>query len=42
MLAHPAMRQWEEEALAEEWREEGHEAELAQAGAIVADYRAGA
>lgn len=42
MLAHPAMRQWEEEALAEEWREEGHEAELAQAGAIVADYRTGA
>lgn len=42
MLAHPAMRQWEAEALAEEWREEGHEAELAQAGAILADYRAGA
>ena len=39
VLAHPAMRQWEEEALAEEWREESHEAELAAAGAITADYR---
>jgi glutathione S-transferase len=42
MLAHPAMRQWEEEALAEEWREESHEAELAAAGEIIADYRTGA
>lgn len=42
MLAHPAMRQWEEEALAETWREEGHEAELQEAGTIIADYRAGA
>lgn len=42
MLDHPAMRQWEQEALAEEWREEGHEAELAQAGDIIADYRIGA
>ncbi|WP_404479728.1 glutathione S-transferase family protein [Novosphingobium sp. BL-52-GroH] len=41
MLAHPAMRQWEEEALAEEWREESHEAELAEAGEIIADYRIG-
>lgn len=39
VLAHPAMRQWEEEALAEEWREEAHEAELAACGAITADYR---
>jgi glutathione S-transferase len=42
MLAHPAMRQWEEEALAEEWREESHEAELEAAGEIIADYRTGA
>lgn len=42
MLAHPAMRQWEEEALAETWREESHEAELADAGAIIADYRVSA
>lgn len=40
VLAHPAMRQWEAEALAETWREDGHEAELAEAGLIVADYRA--
>lgn len=39
VLAHPAMLQWETEALAETWREESHEAELAAAGRIVADYR---
>ena len=39
MLAHPAIRQWEAEALAEPWREAAHEAELAAAGEIVADYR---
>lgn len=39
VLAHPAMQQWEAEALAEEWREETHEAELAAAGVITADYR---
>ncbi len=41
MLAHPAMREWERQALAEEWREESHEAELAAAGVITADYRHG-
>jgi glutathione S-transferase len=41
VLAHPAMQQWEAEALAEGWREEAHEAELAAAGVITADYRAG-
>ena len=41
VLAHPAMQQWEAEALAETWREESHEAELAEAGKIVADYRKG-
>lgn len=39
VLAHPAMRQWEDEALAESWREASHEAELADAGEIVADFR---
>ncbi len=41
ILAHPAMLDWERQALAETWREESHEAELAQAGVIVADYRQG-
>ncbi|KAK0334921.1 MAG: glutathione S-transferase family protein [Pseudomonadota bacterium] len=40
MLAHPAMREWEQAALAESWREEGHEAELAAVGRVVEDYRA--
>lgn len=40
MLALPAMREWENEALAETWREISHEEELAAAGEIVADYRA--
>ena len=39
ILAHPAMRDWELQALGESWREESHEAELAAAGAITADYR---
>lgn len=39
VLAHPAMLQWEAEALEESWREEGHEAELAECGEIVADFR---
>lgn len=39
VLAHPAMLDWEQQALAETWREESHEAELAAAGTIVADYR---
>ena len=41
ILAHPAMRQWEAEALAEDWREVSHEEELAAAGVITADYRSG-
>lgn len=40
VLAHPAMREWETAALGETWREESHEAELAEAGQITADYRA--
>lgn len=39
VIAHPAMQQWEAEALAESWREAGHEAELAACGTITADYR---
>lgn len=39
MMAHPAMQQWEQEALAEEWREESHEAALSEAGELIADYR---
>lgn len=39
ILAHPAMLQWESEALAETWREESHEAELADAGRMIADFR---
>lgn len=39
VLAHPAMQEWEAQALAETWREEGHEAELAACGEIVEDYR---
>ncbi|HVR92032.1 MAG TPA: glutathione S-transferase family protein [Novosphingobium sp.] len=39
MLAHPAMLEWEVAALAETWREDSHEEELAACGAITADYR---
>jgi len=39
VLSHPVMLDWEAQALAEEWREEAHEAELAAAGVITADYR---
>ena len=41
MLALPAMQQWETEALAENWREKGHEDELAACGRITADFRTG-
>jgi glutathione S-transferase len=40
VLAHPAMQYWERQALTETWREESHEAELAAAGTVTADYRA--
>jgi glutathione S-transferase len=39
IIAHPAMQQWEAEALAESWREAGHEAELRACGDIIADHR---
>ena len=41
ILAHPAMLDWERQALAESWREVGHEEELRACGAITADYRTG-
>lgn len=40
VLDHPAMREWEEAALAERWREASHEDELAAAGTLLADHRA--
>ena len=39
IIAHPAMQQWEAEALTETWREVGHEEELATCGDITVDYR---
>jgi glutathione S-transferase len=33
------MRQWDAEALAEDWRELSHEEELAATGTVTADYR---
>ncbi|MFT5330736.1 MAG: glutathione S-transferase [Parasphingorhabdus sp.] len=41
MIAHPAMQDWERQALAEPYREVGHEAEMAEAATVTADYRAG-
>jgi glutathione S-transferase len=41
ILAHPAMREWERQALAESWREAAHEADLLSCGSITADYRTG-
>ena len=41
ILAHPAMREWEGQALGESWREAAHEAELAVTGTITADHRTG-
>lgn len=41
IIAHPGMQQWEAEALAESWREVGHEEELRACGDIIADYRKG-
>ena len=41
ILTHPAMVQWEVEALQESWREVGHEEELRDCGEVIADYRVG-
>jgi len=40
VLAHPAMRDWEAQALAETCREAEHEAELGEHRVVLADYRA--
>ena len=40
LLELPAMREWEQAALAEPWRELDHEAEALQVGVVTADYRA--
>lgn len=40
LLALPAMREWYAAALAEPWRDPGHDAELARAGVVSADLRA--
>ncbi|MBZ9674898.1 glutathione S-transferase family protein [Mesorhizobium sp. ES1-1] len=40
LLALPAMRQWYADAIAEPWREPGHEAEVTAAGTITEDFRA--
>lgn len=42
MLNLPAMREWEEAALREPYREAGHEAELVAAGSITEDFRTAA
>ena len=39
LLALPAMQQWYEEALAEPWREAGHEAEVQENGVVIEDRR---
>ncbi|MGB5483793.1 glutathione S-transferase family protein [Parasphingorhabdus sp.] len=39
VIAHPAMQDWERQALAEPQREVGHEEELATAATITADFR---
>jgi len=41
LLAHPAMLEWEREALAETYREVGHEEEMAAVARVTADYRVG-
>lgn len=40
LLDHPAMREWEAAALAEDFREAGYDADLAKVGTLTADYRA--
>lgn len=41
ILAHPAMLDWESQALAETWREVSHEAEIGATGRLIEDLRAG-
>ncbi len=39
ITVHPAMQDWEAQALDENWREVGHEEELRACGEVIADYR---
>ena len=41
IITHSAMQDWEVQALAEVWREPGHEAELLDCGEVVHDFRNG-
>ena len=41
LLDLPAMREWYQAALREPWRDEGHEADVAQFGTVTADHRTG-
>lgn len=40
LLAHPAVKDWEVQALAETWRDPDHEIELAECGGVIQDFRA--
>lgn len=40
MLSLPAMKEWEADALAETWREPGHDEEIAAQGELIEDRRA--
>jgi glutathione S-transferase len=42
LLGHEAMVEWYQAGLAEPWRETSHEAEVQEAGTVLADYRRGA
>lgn len=42
LLALPAMQEWYEAALAERWRDDDHEREVAAAGTVTADFRVAA
>ncbi len=39
IIDHPAMREWEKQALSEPYREIGHEEEIAAVATVTADYR---
>jgi glutathione S-transferase len=39
LLGHDAMVEWYQAGLTEAWRETGHEAEVREAGTVLADYR---
>jgi glutathione S-transferase len=41
LLARPSMQRWYAEALAESWRDEGHEQEIAGVGTVTSDLRTG-